>query len=554
MRSPRRPPTRWILLAVAAAAVVTLVGVLVSKREAPSEPTAVPPTGERPGARPRLKTVLVRTGRRPPVAPRPGAGPPKAATGVPGAEAPQYVPGQLLVKFEDDVTARAAAEVVEEAGGDVEERIGKLDVRVVEVPRAETREAIAELEASPGVEYVERDVAVQKFDTVPNDSLWSTQWGPALVEAPKAWDSARGSPQVVIAVLDTGTAPNHPDLSGRLVAGFDFVNGDADPSDDEGHGTASAGVIGASTDNGEGQAGLCWTCSLMPIKVLDAEGGGDSSSVAAGVLWAVDHGARVISMSLGGEGTTQTLTDAIQYAAGKGVLLVAAAGNEGTSTQTYPAAYPQVLSVAGTTESDSLYSWSNFGPWVQLAAPGCNTAPYLDGRYVNFCGTSSATPLVAGLVGLALSARPGASKAEVEQALRSTAAPLPGVVQYGRVNASAALAALGVRPVAPTPTPSAAPGPANQLRGSLSRRVPLRRHVRLLDQGAFAAELTFRGASSLTLALIDAEDAIVARAAGASPLRLNASVVEEGAYEVVVSGRKLKRAVRYSLRASGESE
>jgi subtilisin family serine protease len=361
----------------------------------------------------------------------------------------------------------------------------------------------------------------------------------------------RGSPQVVIAVLDTGAAPDHPDLRGRLVAGFDFVNGDSDPSDDEGHGTASAGVIGANTDNGEGQAGLCWTCSLMPIKVLDAEGGGDSSSLAAGIVWAVDHGARVISMSLGGEGTTQTLADAVRYAARKGVVLVAAAGNEGTSNQMYPAAYPETLSVAGTTQSDALYSWSNFGSWVQLAAPGCNTAPFIDGRYVNFCGTSSATPLVAGLVGLALSARPGATKADVEQALRSTATPLPGAVQYGRVNASAALAALDARPVA-TPT-SVAPGPAKPLEGGLSRRVQVRRHVRLLDRGAFAAELRFTGARALTLTLVDAEEAVVARTRGASPLRLSANVGEEGAYELVVSGRKLKGRVRYSLKASGES-
>jgi thermitase len=117
------------------------------------------------------------------------------------------------------------------------------------------------------------------------------------------------------------------------VAGYDVINDDADPRDDRGHGTAAAGVIAARTHNREGQAGICWNCSIMPVKVLDSNGSGTTSAVASGIVWAADHGARVISMSLGGAGTTQALTNAVAYAAGKGVLLLAAAGNSGTTTR-----------------------------------------------------------------------------------------------------------------------------------------------------------------------------------------------------------------------------
>src|SRR5206468_13102282 len=187
---------------------------------------------------------------------------------------------------------------------------------------------------------------------------------------------------------------------------WDFIGNDADPPDDHGHGTAVAGVIAARANNHVGGAGSCWRCLVMPIKVLDSKGSGDDTVIAAGIVWATDHGARVINLSLGGPGTSVELTNALAYATGKGVMVVAAAGNSGTTTQFFPAADPRAISVAATTVTDRRYSWSNFGPWVRVAAPGCNVAPILAGGYGNFCGTSSATPVVAGLVALELSAVP----------------------------------------------------------------------------------------------------------------------------------------------------
>jgi subtilisin family serine protease len=384
-----------------------------------------------------------------------------------GAPKVRYVPGELLVRFRvgtSNVEMRAAAS---RAGGTIVDHIAALGIHVAQVPPSRTQKALASLRSEPSVVSVERDVLMAALDTVPNDALWSTQWGSRLVGAPRAWDSTRGANAVVIAILDTGVDSLHPDLAGATVVGRDLVNDDNDPADDEGHGTAVAGVIAARTNNREGQSGICWVCSLMAVKVMDSTGSGKTSTIAAGIVWAVDHGARVINMSFGGPAGTSALEAAVGYASKKGVVLVAAAGNSGVDTHFYPAAYGDVISVAGTTSSDTRYSWSNYGVWVQVAAPGCNTAPDLGGGYVDFCGTSAAAPVVAGIAGLALSLVPAASETAVQQAIAASATPLPGVARYGRVNAPVVLSGVSgagsstpvqpPAPIPPSPAPAAAP-------------------------------------------------------------------------------------------------
>jgi subtilisin family serine protease len=355
----------------------------------------------------------------------------------------EYAPGQLVVGVADDATRLEVQAAFEDAGATVEQSIGAIDTKVVELPPARMDEAIDSLEESPAVEYVEPEVVLEATDTVPNDILWPQQWGPSRVRAQKAWDATHGSPSVVVAVVDTGVDYTHPDLQGLFVDGYDFVNKDADARDDQGHGTAVAGVIAARTQNREGQAGMCWTCRVMPIKVLDASGSGTTSDIAAGIVWAVNHGARVINLSLGGAGTTQALGDAVSYAAEKGAIVLAAAGNSGTTTRFYPAAYPGALSVAATTPEDKLYDWSNRGEdWVQVAAPGCDVAPVRGGGYGTFCGTSAATPVTSGIAALALSLDPGLSASQLEAGLRAGAVDRLSSVRYGRVDALRTLAAL----------------------------------------------------------------------------------------------------------------
>ena len=281
--------------------------------------------------------------------------------------------------------------------------------------------------------------APQPATVVPTDPGWSQQWGLAQIDAPAAWRVSSGSKPVVIAVIDSGVDPTQPDLQGALVPGADFADGTGDTSDQYGHGTMVAGVIAARPDNGLGGAGICWSCRLMPVKVLGADGSGTAAAIADGIRYAADNGASVISMSFVLSGPDSGVESALAYAHSRGVLLVAAAGNSGNDTPTYPASYPDVVSVAATDPSGVLYPWSARGSWVTLAAPGCafTTAPGAS-FVANFCGTSAAAPLVAGLAGLALSAG-GGSAADVEAALEQTAVPLPGSVGSGRVDALALL-------------------------------------------------------------------------------------------------------------------
>jgi subtilisin family serine protease len=237
-----------------------------------------------------------------------------------------------------------------------------------------------------------------------------------------------------VAVVDSGVDPSQPDLQGALVAGADFADSSGSTADQYGHGTMVAGVIAARGNNSQGVAGVCWSCLVMPIKVLDANGSGSGASVADGIRWATDHGANVINLSIVLSAPDPAVADAIAYAHDHGVLVVAAAGNAGTGDATYPSAYPGVVSVAATDDADHLYPWSSYGSWVTLAAPGCSMTTTLGGGFANFCGTSAAAPLVAGLAALGYEAG-ASSEANLEAALERTAVPLPGSVGSGRVDA-----------------------------------------------------------------------------------------------------------------------
>jgi subtilisin family serine protease len=343
-------------------------------------------------------------------------------------------------------------------------RLPHLHAAVLRGSRSATRATVRRLERAGLVAYSEPDrvlmrVAQSAYEQlVPSDPLWPQQWGAAAIEAPAAWAVTTGSPSTVVAVLDTGVDASQPDLAGALAPGYDFVNGDADPSDDFGHGTSVAGIIAARLDNGAGVAGVCPNCSVMPVKVVGSDGTGLTSTIAEWMTWAVDHGARVVNLSLGGPDASDVLASAVQYAQAHGVLVVAAAGNNGNSNAFYPAAYPGVLSVAASGPDANLYPWSDSGPWVDVAAPGCDVAPSRGGGFGDFCGTSASTPVVSGLAGLAFSFAPAVTADHVEQALESSAAPVAGV-GFGVVDAARMLQALGaaLRPAPPAPVPSAVP-------------------------------------------------------------------------------------------------
>lgn len=287
-----------------------------------------------------------------------------------------------------------------------------------------------------------------------DDPMAELQWGLEAIHAGQAWERTMGSPDVIVAVVDTGVDLSHPDLRNRLVGGFSFVNevsgasgepGDdtitpvanEGPIDDNGHGTHVAGIIAAQADNGEGIAGVAPNCRIMPVKVLAFNTRGFDGDVAAGIVYAVDHGARIVNMSLGGEGGSRTLERAVQYANAHGVLVVSAMGNDaedparnyGTNLN-YPAAYSGVLAVAALDPQGGVASYSNRGRWVGVAAPGSgilSTTPTyevydpLAPGYDRLSGTSMATPFVSGVAALVMSAQPHLSGSDVKRILQATA-------------------------------------------------------------------------------------------------------------------------------------
>ena len=337
----------------------------------------------------------------------------------------------------------------------------------------------------------------------------------------------RGAPSVIVAVVDTGVAAGHPDLRGAVLPGLNLMNGGTDAADDEGHGTSVAGVIAARTDNHAGQAGVCWNCVLLPIKALDSKGVGDTSVIATAIVRAVDLGARVINLSLGGPASTQPLADAVAYAEERGVIVVAAAGNNGNGTLFYPAAYPGVVAVAASDPDGRLYAWSDYGTWIGVAAPGCNVAPTLSGGYEEFCGTSAAAPIVAGLAALAVSGDPTATGGQIVSALEQSSAPIGGGVRYGDVRAAQTLSALGLHaPVRVSTTTS---------RGTLTSAARTRTFARAIGTGRLAVSLVFTGTGPLTVSITAANGTRIAERSGRSPVRF-AVPVSGGSYRFTVSG------------------
>ena len=340
------------------------------------------------------------------------------------------------------VGLRSPADVVRRTGVDVLDSTPLSGGLTVDVTPGQADEAASALRADPAVAYVEPDHVAHAAVT-PDDPAYPSQWGIPRARVDAAWATTRGSAGVVVAVVDTGVAAI-PELAGRLLAGHDFVNGDADADDDNGHGTMAAGVIAAAGGNGAGTAGICWACRILPVKVLDATGSGSYSAIADGIRYAADRGADIINLSLGGADDGQVLRDAVAYAVGKGSLVLAAAGNDGSTAPHYPAAIPAALAVGASTATDTRYSWSDYGAdWVDVAAPGCNPAPARTGGVGQFCGTSSATPFAAGVAALLASTSPQPSAARIRTALTASADALAGGwVAAGRVNAENALHAL----------------------------------------------------------------------------------------------------------------
>ncbi|MFI5935647.1 S8 family serine peptidase [Actinoplanes sp. NPDC051494] len=306
-----------------------------------------------------------------------------------------------------------------------QEALAPLGARTIEVPASRKSAVMAALQRDPSVAYVELDHVSKAFDLKPTDPEYVAGKQPEVdrVRLPTAWATTTGSSAVKIAVLDTGVNATG-DLSGAVLKGYNFWADVTDTSDDNGHGTAVSSLAAGRGNNGKGLAGGCWKCVILPVKVLNADGKGYDSDIAKGVVWATNNGAKIINMSLGMDAYSKLLDDAVAYANAKGVLVVAAAGNAGTTVKQYPAAYRGVVAVGATARnSDSRVSFSSYNKagdnWVDIAAPGEVLAQQAnDPKYTLIHrGTSFASPMVAGAAGLIKSFHPGYNNWSLSRAL-----------------------------------------------------------------------------------------------------------------------------------------
>ncbi|MQR96995.1 S8 family peptidase [Fictibacillus phosphorivorans] len=349
-------------------------------------------------------------------------------------------PQEIIVKFKDNVSESKVKSLAVKGKDEVKEKGSKF--HVIKVKDGNVDAAIAEYEASGDVEYAEPNYTYHASWT-PNDTYFSNgvQYAPQKVGAQSAWDITRGSSTTKIAIIDTGVDYNHPDLAGKVIKGYDYVSDDWDPMDQNDHGTHAAGIAAAATNNARGIAGMAPNVSIYAVRVLDANGSGSLDDVANGIYHAVDNGAKVVSLSLGGPGSATSLQNAVNYAVSKGVVVVAAAGNENTSAPSYPAYYSGAIAVAATDRNDVRASFSNYGSWVDVAAPGVDIASTVrNGGYAYMSGTSMACPLVAGVAGLLASQ--GRSAANIRAAIENTTDYVSGtgsLYAKGRVNAANAV-------------------------------------------------------------------------------------------------------------------
>ena len=398
----------------------------------------------------------------------------------------QYVSDQVLVKFKSSVTEEMREAAIASYQSTTLKRISSINVYQLQVPEdVSVEEMIYLFEQNPDVEYAEPNYFRRLAQVTPDDPFFPDQYalynpggvfGPpsspqsgterADIKAREGWEETWGNDSVIIAILDTGADFNHPDLDGQLFSnGYDFINDDPDPIDDHGHGTIVAGIAAAETNNGEGIAGVAWNCKILPIKIVDNTGWTDVSTEIDGITWAILNGADVINISLGGPGVSQSEQDVIRAAYNNGIVVVAAAGNDGVATY-YPAAYPECMAVASTNSSDERVTFlntatdplpweSNYGPEIDVAAPGdwvlslyptsLTTPPFLP--YIWASGTSLSTPHVAGLAALIRSIKPELSAEDIMNVIRYTADDVNSAtyegrddyIGYGRINMERAL-------------------------------------------------------------------------------------------------------------------
>jgi len=328
-------------------------------------------------------------------------------------------------------------------GAREEREIPGSGVRVVELAAGTDEEAFLKaLQQEPDVEFAELDELIPPAEMTPNDPSYGSQWHLPMIQTPAAWSTTSGTPNVTIAIIDTGVDPIHPDLQSKLVPGWNFYDNNADSSDVYGHGTAVAGTAAASSNNGLGVASVAWGCQIMPIRISDPSGFGSLSAMANALTWAADHGARVANISYQVT-ESSTVQSAAQYFQSKGGVVTIAAGNDASFATASD--NPYVLTVGATTSADALAAFSTRGNNLDIAAPGLSIQTTSRGSgYSSWSGTSFSAPIAAGVAALVISANPVLRGAQVQNVLKQSADDLGSTgwdssYGWGRLNAARAV-------------------------------------------------------------------------------------------------------------------
>lgn len=399
------------------------------------------------------------------------ANPNAVKTPTASAEEGQWVPGRLLVQPRPGLPEAEFEKALKPHGGKQVGRIDGIDVRIIQLPPQASEKAVeALLKHNKHLQFVERDM-ILKPEAVVDDPYFGSAWHLPKIGATTAWERSQGE-GITIAILDSGVDAAHPDLASKLVPGWNFYNYNADTSDVYGHGTQVAGAAAAASNNGVGVASVAGAARIMPIRVTDTSGMGYISTMASGITWAADQGARVANLSFAAAGAYSTVQSAAQYMKNKGGLVVTAAGNDGKE-QPYTANASTIV-VSATGSSDVKASWSTYGQFVDIAAPGVSIyTTKRGGGYGAASGTSFASPVTAGVAALMMAANPTLGAADIEKALFASAtdigtAGFDNYYGHGRVNAGAAVAAVATVKTSDTSAPTVSitsPSGGSQVQG-----------------------------------------------------------------------------------------